>query len=265
MTVPFEPHRFRSTAPYYARHRVPYPEALVAFVADRCGLTRESRVLDLGCGPGQLAVGFARLGAAVTAMDSEPEMLVAAQEHAREAGVAVRIVEGSSYDLGAALGRFRLVAMGRSFHWMDRDATLVALDGLIERGGAVVLFGSRRIGTAGADWPALFERLSEEFAPARASERRQRKAKEVPHEAILLRSAFSAIERYGVTVSRALGVDEIVGRAFSISATSPELLADQRSAFEDALREGLARLSPNGEFSETVQVTALIAKRPTDS
>ena len=34
-------------------------------------------MLDLGCGTGMLAVGFARLGMAVTAMDPEPDMLAA--------------------------------------------------------------------------------------------------------------------------------------------------------------------------------------------
>src|SRR5262245_61869697 len=70
-----EPRRFRSTVPFYATYRVPYPQALVAFVAERCCLAPGSPVLDLGCGPGLLAVAFARLGCAVTAMDPEPDML----------------------------------------------------------------------------------------------------------------------------------------------------------------------------------------------
>jgi 2-polyprenyl-3-methyl-5-hydroxy-6-metoxy-1,4-benzoquinol methylase len=82
MTQAFDPHRFRSTVPFYAAHRVPYPQALIAFVAERCRLGRGSPVLDLGCGPGPLAVAFARLGCAVTAMDPSPDMLAAAARHA---------------------------------------------------------------------------------------------------------------------------------------------------------------------------------------
>lgn len=70
MSLAFEPHRFRSTVPFYAAYRVPYPDALIVFVAERCNLAHASPVLDLGCGPGQLAVAFARLGCAVTAMDA---------------------------------------------------------------------------------------------------------------------------------------------------------------------------------------------------
>ena len=264
MTVPFEPHRFRSTVPYYARYRVPYPGRLIAFVAERIGLERASHVLDLGCGPGQLAIAFARLGATVTAIDPEPSMLAAAREHAAEAGVSLKTIEGSSYDLNPTLGPFRLVTLGRSFHWMDRDATLAVLDRMIERGGAIALFGDKRIETRDADWRALVERVREEFVPARAAERQARKQTEEPHEVVLLHSAFSSLERHGVIVTRKLGADDIVGRAYSSSTTSPDSLLERRPAFEQALREGLARLSPAGEFSEIVEVHALIARRSAD-
>ena len=168
MTVPFEPHRFRSTVPYYVRYRVPDPNRLIAFVAERCGLERASHVLDLGCGPGQLAIAFARLGSAVTAIDPEPRMLAAARERAAVAGVSLKAIEGSSYDLQPDLGRFRLVTLGRSFHWMDRGATLALLDRMVERGGGTALFGDKRIEIRGVDWRPLVERLQEEFVPARA-------------------------------------------------------------------------------------------------
>ena len=81
-------------------------------------------------------------------MDPSPDMLAAAAEHAAAAGVAIDLVEGSSYDLGARRGPFQLAVMGRSFHWMDRDATLRGLDRIVDLQpflGAVVLFGDRRL------------------------------------------------------------------------------------------------------------------------
>ena len=195
-------------------------------------------------------------------MDPEPEMLAAANENAGAAGATLSLVEGSSYDLGPSLGRFRLVTMGRSFHWMDRGPTLVALDRLVEQGGAVTLFGDRRIETPDQDWRALVERLRKEFVPDSAAARWWRKTETEPHEAVLLRSGFSAIERHGVIVNRRLDPDDIVGRAYSTSITSPEALGEKRAAFEAALREGLAGLSPTGEFSEISEINALIARRP---
>jgi SAM-dependent methyltransferase len=258
--VRFEPNLFRSTIPYYERYRVPYPEALIADVAVRCGIGPGSIVLDLGCGPGQLAIAFARRGAVVTAMDPDAAMLALAKERAATAGVALRLVEGSSYDLGPAIGRFRLVTMGRSFHWMDRDATLMAHDGMIEPGGAVVVFGDERLEKPNPDWRDLVQRLRAEFVPER--EPVWRRLDGEGHDMVLARSAFSRREVRGAVVRRALTPDAIVGVVYSHSDTSPDALGERREAFEAALRKALAALSPEGAFTEAVEVTAVIATRP---
>jgi SAM-dependent methyltransferase len=70
-----------------------------------------SRVLDLGCGPGAHAIGFARLGHRVTGVDTSPRLLDRARSSARDAGVEVEWVEAdmrafrrpSSFDLICSL------------------------------------------------------------------------------------------------------------------------------------------------------------------
>src|SRR5690242_6066052 len=106
-----EPHPFLSTIPYYERYWIPYPDALIADVVERCGIRPGSAVLDLGCGPGQLAVAIARRGDTVTAMDPHPAMLSVTRVRAADARVAIRLIEGGSFDLDPAIGRFHLVAM----------------------------------------------------------------------------------------------------------------------------------------------------------
>jgi len=261
MSLAFEPHRFRSTVPFYAAYRVAYPDGLISFVAERCCLARDSSVLDLGCGPGQLAVAFARLGCAVTAMDPEPDMLAAAAKEATASGVSVNLVEGSSYDLSASCGPFHLVVMGRSFHWMDRAATLRVLDQIIASNGAVVLFGDRRIATPGADWPSLLHQLSREFAPTSMTRRSYDNPAWAPHETILLHSAFPHLTLHGMTVARKLSIDDIVGLAYSRSSTSPAALGERRQAFEARLRADLTRLAADGLFKEIAEIRALIARR----
>ena len=53
------------------------------------------------------------------------------------------------------LGRFKLVTIGRAFHWMDRPATLGLLDALVEAGGAVALFGETYPDVAENAWFVL--------------------------------------------------------------------------------------------------------------
>src|SRR4051812_38093594 len=94
--IPFEKHRFRSAAEHYRKGRPPYAPALLDLVAQRVGVTHDHAVLDLGCGPGQLALGFARFAGAITAIDPEPEMLRIAAADAADAGYKIRFIEGSS-------------------------------------------------------------------------------------------------------------------------------------------------------------------------
>jgi 2-polyprenyl-3-methyl-5-hydroxy-6-metoxy-1,4-benzoquinol methylase len=260
--VTFEPNRFRSTAAYYTRYRVPYPDELILRITERTGLKPGGRLLDLGCGPGQLGIAFARLsGANVTGMDPEPEMIATAAQDAGEAGVAITLRQGSSYDLGPDLGKLHLTVMGRSFHWMDRPTTLEVLDTLIEPGGAVVLFHDRHIASS-PNWRAVLRQLTETFSPERHSEQMLRRGPDwLPHEAILLRSPFRKLERIGVLRERMLTIEDVIGRALSSSVTSPQALGERTAEFEEALRSELLRIAPDGPLTEIVEVNGLMAFR----
>jgi hypothetical protein len=100
-------------------------------------------------------------------MDPEPDMLAAARQNPKEAGVTLTLIEGSSYDLGPLLEQFHRVTIGRPFHWMNRKAMLEALDSLIERGGSAALFGNRESTRATR---AFVEKLREGFVPAQTAE-----------------------------------------------------------------------------------------------
>ncbi|HEV7960519.1 MAG TPA: class I SAM-dependent methyltransferase, partial [Rhizomicrobium sp.] len=136
----YEPRRFKSAAPFYERYRLGYPGRLIRRVIALAGLSPGDPVLDLGTGPGLLAVPFAKGGMAVTAADPEPTMLEAAAAAARAAGVELTLWQGGSYELTPEMGPFRLVTIGRAFHWMDREATLATLDKTVAPGGGVAFF-----------------------------------------------------------------------------------------------------------------------------
>lgn len=259
----YDPRRFRTTVPFYARHRLGYPAALIAQVMALVGLKPGDAVLDLGCGPGTLAIPFARAGMRVTAVDPEPEMLAACEAAAREAEVPVTVRPGSSFDLPPDLEPCRLVTMGRSFHWMDREATLLALDRLVEADGAVAHFNDDHPRTAENVWRRVLEEIANRFGRSAAPHIVQRQSDDYrTHVSYLLNSPFCHIERYGVVVRREVSADDIVGLAYSLSTTAPQKLGDRQEAFERELREALAQLSPAGRFTEIAEMSALIARRP---
>jgi predicted RNA methylase len=71
--------RFASTASLYEHLRPPYPSEFFRSVARKLDLSRESRLIDLGTGPGLLALGFGPYVGRVVGVDPEPEMIEAAR------------------------------------------------------------------------------------------------------------------------------------------------------------------------------------------
>lgn len=258
---PFDPERFRSTVLYYVSHRLRYPPRLIDAVAARTRLPRQGRVLDLGCGPGFLAIAFAALAGEVVGIDPDKAMLDVARSEATAAGTTVRWLAGSSFDLPPEIGRFDLVVMGRSFHWMDRSATLAALDLIVAPGGSIALFADRHDKTKENAWHAAMRAVADEFSPDHDFSKLRRSGRWDSHAAVLLGSPFRDVEALGVFERRDLTTDDIVGRALSMSNTAPHVLGTRRPLFEDRLRQELGALAPEGRFTEVVEYEALLARR----
>ena len=260
--IPFDPARFRSAAAHYLQGRPAYAPALFRDVALLCGLDGTGQLLDLGCGPGQLATAFRPFVAAATGMDPEPEMLALAARLAGEAGVDIQFRPGSSQDLTPGMGPFRLVTIGRAFHWMDRVETARRLDGLLDAAGALVLFQTSHVSAPDNAWRAEFERVVE---GALAGGRRAawRQPGWVKHEAVLLDSPLSSLHRVGVVERRQTPGAALIDRALSMSSTTRERLGEagvtrlraELEAMVDAIAHG-------GMVTEVIESSALVARRP---
>src|SRR6185437_5674066 len=137
------PDLFAGTAAYYARYRPGYPEDFFHHVVEHFGLDGTGRLLDLGCGTGQLALPLAPYFAEVVGIDPDPAMLTEASAAAARAGIhTARWLVGSDRDvdrLGREIGPLRLATMGRSFHWMEREEALRSLGDLVDANGGIVI------------------------------------------------------------------------------------------------------------------------------
>jgi hypothetical protein len=171
-----------------------------------------------------LAVAFARYAGAVVAVDPEAEMLVAARAAAATSEAKIEFIEASSADIGPAWGNFRLAAIGRAFHWMDRAETSRRLDGVIELDGAVVLFGDEHLDVPENKWNADYRALLESYAQRDAARELRKSPNYLRTEAFLLDSAFHQLERIGAIYRRRIPVERLVDRALSMSSTSPAWL-----------------------------------------
>jgi len=93
--------------------------------------------LDVGCGAGLLAEPLARMGGRITAVDAAPELIAAAELHARgqELDIDYRVAAVEDLD-----GRFDLVtAMEVIEHVADPQAFLASLAARLAPGGLLIL------------------------------------------------------------------------------------------------------------------------------
>jgi ubiquinone/menaquinone biosynthesis C-methylase UbiE len=257
----FETRRFQTAAAHYLRGRPPYPDQLIARVAQLIPLDRDSRLLDLGCGPGQLALAFAPRVGEVVAMDPEPIMLGMAQEAAK-LQPNVRIVQGGSTDLGPELGRLDAAVIGRAFHWMDREQTLADLDALIEPDGAVVLVGETYPELPENARIRAFRTFMQDWSAGDESHVIRRGTPYTPHASVLLASPFSRLERIEVIVRNPLSREVMVDRILSFSSTSRARLGERADAMLAELQARMAEWEASGPMEEVLASEALIAWRP---
>jgi SAM-dependent methyltransferase len=239
---------YEGTAWYYSRYRPKYPPSLVTTLRDHFRLDGTGRLLDLGCGPGPVAIALAHLFEEVLAMDPDDDMRAEGQRIARERGITnISWRFGGSKDLSPALGQFRLVTMGNSFHWMDRARTLDALYDLVTDGGGIAVVGE------GAPippppptrWRAAINTVLKRYLPDRNLSW-ENPPPEKRHQAYLARSRFRDVVSYIESFDVEWTVDSIVGNLYSTSFCSRRVLGDRVEAFERDLRAAILAAEPSG-------------------
>ena len=262
-----EDHLFAGTAHYYARYRLRYPAAVLDIVAARFGLDGTGRLLDLGTGPGQLAIPLAPRFEEVVALDVSAEMIAEGRRAADRAGQAqIDWRVGRAEDIADGLGQFRLVTIGGAFHWMDQATVLRRLESLVAPGGGLALFG-----IGGSHWNApepwaraIVATLQRWLGEERRAGQRVVRFEERSFEEMLTESTFSQIESGRYTYAHAWTLDEVVGQLYSTSYGNPTLFGERLPAFEAELRQTLLEVEPTGSFVQEVNCDWAFAWRPGD-
>jgi SAM-dependent methyltransferase len=132
----------------YARVAPRILPPLYRAVAEHTADTGASRVLDVGTGPGALAIEIARRcpRCQVVGVDLAPEMLATAGARAAEAGVAdrVRFQIADASALPLADGSIDVAVSTLSLHhWRDPAAVLRELHRVLQRGGQALIYDLR--------------------------------------------------------------------------------------------------------------------------
>jgi SAM-dependent methyltransferase len=109
---------FNEDAELYDRVRPGYPAELFSDLAKLAGIGPGSRVLEIGCGTGQLTLSLAERGCAIVALDLGPSMAaVARRKLARHS--SARVIVAAFEDWPLPPRPFDVVISATAFHWLD--------------------------------------------------------------------------------------------------------------------------------------------------
>ena len=247
--------RFASTVAFYERAREPYGESFFAEVARTLGFGGGERLLDLGTGPGLLALGFASFVGEVIGVDPEPAMLAAARQAAQCAGVALRLVDARAETLPAAIGTFDIVTIGRALHWMDPERARPVLDRVVAPRGRILVCRAASVADGRNPWLEAYDAAKEGWTEKADKDRYGR-------DPVVFFSGtrFQRDRTIRVETEQRIPVERLIDRVLSRSTSSPARLGTEVDAMRKIMAEALEPFARNGLVEEVVETHAEVFK-----
>jgi SAM-dependent methyltransferase len=247
--------RFATTVSLYEKLRPPYPPKFFSTVAERLGFSRQAALIDLGTGPGLLALGFAPYVGRIVGVDPEPAMLSVARQAAERRRQDFTLIEGKAEALPESVGQFDVITIGRSLHWMDRDAMAALLPRLVAPQGVIVVCSSSPAADGSNPW---LDRYNEarRFWSGSGSGGRHREVL----AAVLEGTRLKLVDEIAVETSHEVSVSDLARRVLTFSTSSPAVLGDKAEAMLRDVQERLLPLSRDGLLTEVVKSTARVVR-----
>jgi SAM-dependent methyltransferase len=111
---------FNQVADAYDRYRPTYPDALLDHICEVAALGAGDRVLEIGCGTGQLTRDLLARGLRVFAIEPGDRLIALARQNLEDIG-DVEFVHARLEDAPIPRERFRAVFSAAAMHWIDPD------------------------------------------------------------------------------------------------------------------------------------------------
>ena len=104
----------------YDRNRPTYPDALIDRACELAGIGDGDRVLEIGCGTGQLTRSLLARGLCVTALEPGDQLIGIAEENLKDVD-DVELVHARLEDTQLPRESYKVVFSASAIHWIDPD------------------------------------------------------------------------------------------------------------------------------------------------
>lgn len=256
---------FKGTASYYAEYRPPYPELLLHDLVSQTRVYDDARLLDLGCGPGRVALVLAPYFRQTWAVDPEKEMLDEGRRRTpTDLSESICWICNSAEALRAEIGSFHLVTIGEAFHRMDQRTVATQVRRWLVPGGWVAILGYEHIWHGTEDWKRAVCDVLDRYHKAQPSAVFREAVTEsvMTFEDVLRATGYRDVQRRDYHQSRIWSADELLGYLYSVSIYSKRKLGNRVTSFERDVRRALQEADASGKYAEDARFECLSATTP---
>jgi SAM-dependent methyltransferase len=136
--------RFSNRAENYVRYRPSYPLEILPFLERTLGLHKGQQIADIGSGTGIFSELFLRNGYAVTGIEPNEQMRIAA-ERKLAYFEGFTSLAGRGEDTGLPSRTIDLITVAQAFHWLDPAAAKKEFLRILKPEGSIVLAWNLRL------------------------------------------------------------------------------------------------------------------------
>lgn len=235
----------------YYKYREPYLPALFDNLSSKLQLDRESRLLDLCCGNGELAAGFADRVDKIYAVDGSAEMLSFAPRHSR--------IMYSRCDINSEIFKTPELVdhflIGRAIHWISAESLGNLVEHNLKSDGKIVICS-----TQWSTHDAWYEAYASLIGEYRNYENYRKH--DFRGTGTLSEIGFKAVDRISLTTNFSFDLRYLIGH--TLSSTYGDRL-DKLSANIDRFESNIFKeLSPHlreGKLNGELTSWAIIYKQ----
>lgn len=245
--------RIHSDQADYYKYRTPYIPELFRAICKELHITKESTLMDLGCGRGEVANILSNYARKVHAIDGSKEMVDLA---VKKDGIEYQVVDLNSVNPSISIKVDHLF-FGRSIHWFPTESISRFSSDLLADGGKIVVC-STQWSPVGV-WGKIYFETKQKFVfqtPNQVYDFTGKEnlsgAKFVPYKKLAIHRIFKA------------NIDFMIGHAFSTTyGDNLEKLRNLSTQFGYELKRALKIYEERGEIAMKVTTWAIIYGKST--
>ncbi|HSG43547.1 MAG TPA: class I SAM-dependent methyltransferase [Anaerolineales bacterium] len=154
---------FEEVADLYNETRTGYPDELVNDIFDLSAMVPDSRILEVGCGPGNATVSFAGKGNPILGIELGEQLAQFARENCKQYP-NVTIVQSTFEDYDLPPHGFDLAISADAFHWIPPEIGYPKIMQALKETGFIAFFWHVPLDPQ-TDWSKAVDELFSKHAP----------------------------------------------------------------------------------------------------